>query len=675
MSPAMTIGPNPFTPIPGMDHGQAPSDRDTVDPPENTAMPQPPDPDETGVNPSAERPFAAILDARLARRRMLHGVIGGLVGMALPARVGLASGVSSLTFPEIAPGVRPDHAVAAGYTAQVLIRWGDPVLPGAPAFDPARQSAAAQAMQFGTNNDFQVFLPLPPGSNGSEHGLLWLNHEYPQAHMMFPGLNERTSPAQVTREQVDIEMRAVGGSLVEVRREAGAWKVILGPLNRRITAETPIRIAGPAAGHPRMQTGYDPSGTRALGTLANCAGGTTPWGTVLTAEENFDFSFVGPATTGPEAANHKRIGLRGEARQGWGRFHDRFDLTKEPNEPNRFGWIVEIDPHDPASVPIKRTALGRFKHEGAETTLAADGRVVLYSGDDQRNEYLYRFVSRDRFNPSDRAADRDLLDHGTLSVARFLDDGTLAWERLVFGEGPLTPANGFHSQADVVIETRRAADLMQATPMDRPEDVETNPANGKVYVVLSNNAERTTPDRANPRVRNRYGHILELAPPMVDGRADHAAERFGWDMFLLAGNPAVAEHGARYGGPVSETGWLACPDNIAFDRRGRIWIATDQGGEQVRLGIGDGLWAADTEGPGRAVPRRFFRVPTGAEMCGPAFTPDSRTLFVAVQHPAGDDRGSGFDTPTSRWPDFQDGMPPRSSVVVITKDDGGEIGG
>lgn len=638
-------------------------------------MSRTPDQDDASVNRSPERPFATIMQVRLARRGVMRSLLGGAVGMALPAAAARSAEGSSLTFPETAPGVRPDHAVAEGYSTQVLIRWGDPILPDAPAFDPAHQNAAAQAGQFGVNNDFLVFLPLPFGSTGSDHGLLWLNHEYPQAHMMFPGLVEKGSETQVTREQVDIEMRAVGGSLMEIRRQAGAWTVVRGPLNRRVTAETPIRIAGPAAGHKRMQTSYDPTGTQARGTLANCAGGTTPWGTVLTAEENFDAVFMGPANTGPEAGNFARIGLRGRPRQGWGRFHDRFDLAKEPNEPNRFGWIVEIDPRDPASVPIKRTALGRFRHEGAETTLSADGRVVLYSGDDQANEYLYRFITRDRFNPDNRAANRDLLDHGTLSVARFLDDGTLVWERLVFGEGPLTPANGFHSQADVVIETRRAADLLKATPMDRPEDVETNRVNGKVYVALSNNRERTTPDKANPRPRNTFGHIVELAPPLVAGRPDHGADRFTWDIFLLAGDPGNAEHQARYGGPVSASGWLACPDNIAFDGSGRIWIATDQGAVQQRLGIGDGIWAADTEGPGRAIPRRFFRAPTGAEVCGPAFTPDSRTFFVAVQHPAGDDRDASFDAPTTRWPDFQDGTPPRSAVVVITKNDGGVIGG
>jgi secreted PhoX family phosphatase len=371
------------------------------------------------------------------------------------------------------------------------------------------------------------------------------------------------------------------------------------------------------------------------------------------------------------------MGLAGKANHGWARFHDRFDLQKTPNEPNRFGWVVEIDPYDPNSTPVKRTSLGRYKHEAATTALTPDGRVVVYSGDDQRFEYLYRFVSRDRFNPDDRAANKDLLDHGTNSVARFNDDGGVEWLPLVFGEGPLTPANGFRNQADIVIDIRRAADLVKATPMDRPEDVEPSPTTGKVYVVLTNNTSRKAAqvDKANPRADNKYGQILELTPPDRDGKPDHAAATFQWDMFIMAGNPADPAHGARYGEGISPSGWLACPDNIAFDARGRLWIATDQGEQQSVNGIGDGIWACDTSGPGRAVTRMFFRTPTGAEMCGPAFTPDDRSLFVAVQHPANDDPTTTYATPSTRWPDFQEGMPPRPSVVSIVKRDGGVIGG
>ncbi len=636
--------------------------------------------DETGVNLSREPSFQSIL----ARRGVLRGVLGtlaaGAVGGAAKAggtaRAASAAGVSSLTFPEVSHGPRPDHAVAEGYDARVLIRWGDKVLVDAPDFDPTDQTAAAQAAQFGYNNDFQAFMPLPIGGDGSDHGLLWVNHEYAEPHMMFPGVNDKAMAASLTEAQVDVTMAAVGGSVVEVTRQGAAWRTASGAANRRITATTTIRLSGPAAGSDRMRTVADPAGVRVAGMIGNCAGGVTPWGTILTCEENFDTYFSGDPTRGPEAASYQRIGMSGKAPLGWARFHDRFDLGKEPNEPNRFGWVVEIDPYDPTSTPVKRTALGRFKHEAANTALTPDGRVVVYSGDDQRFEYLYRFVSRDEFDPTDRAANRDLLDHGTLSVARFGDDGSVQWLPLVFGEGPITAANGFYGPADVMIDARRAADLMKATPMDRPEDVEPNPVTGKVYVVLTNNNQRKEDqtNAANPRANNLYGHILEMTPPDRDGKPDHGAERFSWDVFIAAGNPGEPAHKAAYGGELSPSGWFACPDNIAFDSAGRLWIASDQGEAQAKYGIGDGLWACDTSGPGRAVSRMFYRTPSGAEMCGPAFTPDCRSLFVVVQHPASDDKGSTYEKPSTRWPDFSDAMPPRPSVVSIVKRDGGVIG-
>ncbi|AWV23472.1 dTDP-glucose 4,6-dehydratase [Roseomonas mucosa] len=646
--------------------------------------------DEIGVNVSPEPDFQTVLGRRLVRRSFFRGVLGAAtvasLGSALPgSRPALAAGsvpagqdqrLSSLTFPEIQHGPRPDLAVAEGYEARVLIRWGDKVLPGAPEFDPHRQTAAAQAQQFGYNNDFQAFLPLPRGSASSDHGLLWVNHEYPEAQMMFPSLDAKTMGDALTREQVDVTMQSIGGSVVEVRRQDGAWQVVLGPQNRRITATTSMRISGPAAGDTRLRTGADPEGRSVLGMIGNCAGGVTPWGTILTCEENFDTYFSGDATKGPEAAAWKRMGLNGKSNQGWARFHDRFDLAKEPNEPNRFGWVVEIDPYDPDSTPVKRTALGRFKHEAATTALTPEGHVAVYTGDDQRFEYLYRFVSRDRYDPQNREANRDLLDHGTLSVARFGDDGQVEWLPLVFGEGPLTPENGFRSAADVMIDVRRAADLLRATPMDRPEDVEPNPVTGRVYVVLTNNNQRKADqlDKANPRAKNLYGQILEMTPPDRNGKPDHGAARFAWEMFIMAGNPEIEEHHASYGAGVSPSGWFACPDNIAFDGQGRLWIATDQGEQQSANGIGDGIWACDTTGRGRAVTRMFFRTPTGAEMCGPVFTPDSRGFFVAVQHPANDDPTTTYAAPTTRWPDFRDDMPPRPSVVSIVRKDGGVIG-
>ncbi|MBY0335227.1 MAG: PhoX family phosphatase, partial [Acetobacteraceae bacterium] len=581
-------------------------------------------------------------------------------------------GPSTLTFPELRHGWSQTDAVAEGHERHVVIRWGDPVLPGAPPFDPSNLTAAAQAMQFGANNDFLAVLPPERGGRVTDRAILWANHEYSSTRLMFPGFGASAAArANITAAQTGVEMMAHGGSIVEIERAEGRWRPAQGGrLNRRITAETPMRIAGPAAGHPRMRTSADPAGTRVLGMLNNCAGGVTPWGTILTCEENINFYFGHlPADEALRPAL-RRYGMVGSPAYHWFRHVPRFDLAREPNEPNRFGWVVEIDPYDPTSTPIKRTALGRFKHEGAATTLAPDGRVVVYMGDDERFDYVYRFVTARPWNPA--APERDLLDEGTLSVARFDAGGTMRWLPLVHGQGPLTPANGFHSQADVVIEARRAADLLEATPMDRPEDVEANPVTGRVYVMLTNNTARRAEqvNAANPRAANAHGHVVELVPPTEGGRPDHAAETMRWTIFLRGGRPGI-DAGAQYHRAVSDSGWLSCPDNCAFDSRGRIWISTD--GAQGAAGVADGIYVADTVGPGRALTRLFYQGPTGCEICGPWVTEDDSTLFLAIQHP-GEDPGSTFDEPSTRWPDFADGVPPRASVIAITKRGGGPLG-
>jgi uncharacterized protein len=349
-------------------------------------------------------------------------------------------------------------------------------------------------------------------------------------------------------------------------------------------------------------------------------------------------------------------------------------VAKEPNEPHRFGWMVEYDPYDPNSVPLKRTALGRLKHEGATTIVNKDGRLVVYTGDDERFDYLYKYVSNGTYDQAAGIANGALFDDGTLYVAKF-DGDKLHWLPLIQGEGPLTAENGFPSQAEVLIFTRKAADLVGATPMDRPEDVEPNPVNGRVYVALTNNTRRKAEqvDGPNPRAENAHGQVIELVPPGEGGDADHAATEFGWNMLLLAGDPAKEGSGAMYG--KGSEAWFSSPDNVAIDPAGRLWIATDQGDAQAKNNIPDGMYCCDVEGAGRAVVKFFFAVPRGAEMCGPEFTPDGRTLFVAPQHPGElADFASTFEKPATRWPDFQDGMPPRPSVVVITKDDGGLIG-
>jgi len=648
--------------------------------------------EDIGTNPSANSEFRDVLAARLSRRNLLAGLgaTATLAALATPAAtlLGRAAHAAAMNFgfAEIAHGVDETHHVAPGYSAEVLLRWGDPVLPDAPAFDPMKQTAAAQARQFGYNCDFIGYAPLPMGSNAADHALLCVNHEYTSEEVMFPGLGGEQDAkgvefARMTPELVDIEIAAHGASIVEIRKVGGNWQPVAGStLNRRVTGATAMAIAGPAAGHARMKTKADPTGRQVLGMLNNCAGGMTPWGTYLTAEENFHGYFWGKLADGDaQAASFKRYGLPGNW-YAWGKWHDRFDVTKEPNEANRFGWIVEIDPYDPASVPVKRTALGRFKHEGAETVVNNDGRVVLYSGDDERGEYLYKFVTEGRFNPADRNANRDLLDRGTLYVARFDADGSLHWLPLVFGQGPLTAANGFAGQGDVVIDTRRAADLLGATKMDRPEDVDPNPKTGKVYLMLTNNTSRKAgqEDAANPRADNVYGHIVEIVTPGMD----HTATVAKWNILIQCGDPKDPDHKAKWGPETTENGWFGSPDNCTVDGAGRLWVSTDQGGAWPKSGTADGVWAVETEGPARGSSRMFFRVPVGAEMCGPKFAPDDRTLFVAVQHPATDGvkaykpfgRESTFEDPATRWPDFKPGMPPRPSVVAITKNDGGTIG-
>lgn len=615
-----------------------------------------------GFSPS----IGALIERRFPRRVALG--MAAAAGMAPAAR---GQDASTLTFTPLAHGRDHTHHVVAGYDVQVLIRWGDPVLSGAPTFDPHRPSVAAQEMQLGYNCDYLNFKPLPRGSANADHGVLVINHEYTNTNLIFPGLGAgRAAASRANAEQSEIEQAAHGFSVVEIRRADGRWSVVRdSAYNRRVTGTTPIALSGPAAGHALLCTNADPTGTRVLGTLSNCAGGDTPWGTVLTAEENIDNCFGGDPAGLPNEAMYHRYGIRGQPTYAWSRHQDRFDVTKEPHEPHRFGWIVEFDPYDPAATPVKRTALGRFKHECCEHALAADGRVVFYMGDDQRMNYVYKFVTARPWNPANPAANRDLLDDGTLYVARFDAGGSVAWLPLAHGQGPLTAANGFASQAEVLVFARKAADLLSATPMDRPEDVQANPVTGRVYVVMTYDETRKPEavNAANPRGPNPHGHIIEITNP----GGDHGATTGEWTIFIAAGRPGV-DAGTRYNPQASGSDWLSGPDNINFDRQGRMLIATD--GQMAATGLAEGLYFTDTTGPGRGLPRLFFLAPTGAEICGVALIPDDTTLFLAIQHP-GEDRGSSFDNPSTRWPDFQDGAPPRPSVIAITKRAGGPIGG
>ncbi len=590
---------------------------------------------------------------------------------AATAEPTMAPAASDFTFSAIppSPATKDETVVPAGYTVATLLRWGDPLTPDAPEFDVNNQTAEAQAKQFGYNCDFIGFLPLPEGSSASDKGLLVVNHEYTNPELMFPGY----TPGDPTQDQVDVEIEAHGVSVVELQRNAqGEWSYNKGSqYNRRLTGTTPMTISGPAADHEWLKTGADPTGKDIRGTLNNCAAGKTPWGTVITAEENFHQYFAnldGLPDDDPRKAVHKRYGIPAEASERvWEKYHDRFDATKEPNESFRHGWAVELDPYDPTMTPIKRTWLGRFRHEAQTFAIAPSGRVAVYTGDDARFEYAYKFVTSGTYKASDRQANMRLMDDGMLYVAKFNDDGTGEWLPLEFGKGPLTEANGFTSQGDVLIKTRLAADALGATKMDRPEDIEPNPVNKKVYMVMTNNSDRgkegkAGPDAANPRAENKFGHIIEV----TEGGDDYAATTFTWEIFMLCGDP---EDDSTYfaGFDKSKVSPIAAPDNVTFDLNGNLWIATD--GQSGALKLNDGLFAVPVEGPGRGHLQQFFASVAGSEVCGPEFTPDNKSLFLAIQHPG---EGGTFEEPISSWPDGA--QPARPSVIAIRADNGGVIG-
>ena len=618
-------------------------------------------------NNSGNEPFAAILNRRISRRSLVRATIAGAPLLALSTSPlgsqifgsaplsGKADAASSTIGLQSIPHDNEDSInIAEGYTSNVVIRWGDAVVPGAPAFNLNGQTAESAAKQFGFNCDYNGFFPLLPGQ--SRRGLLGVNHEYTSGAEMFPGYDADN----VTAEQAAIEIASHGLSVVEVTRgDDGSWTYDPSSShNFRITGETPMSLTGPGAGSVYTITNADPTGVDVLGMFNNCSGGRTPWGTILTAEENFNQYFAN-ASDDTRAA---RYGIpEAGSRRHWEDFTDRFDMNIEPNEPNRHGYLVEIDPYDPSFTPRKHTAMGRFKHEAASVTLSDDGRAVVYSGDDQRFDYVYKFISNDRYNIFNRSANLDLLSSGTLFAAKFNDDGSGEWLPLVAGSPPLHT----WTNAGIATFTRLAADAVGATPMDRPEDIEVNPINHRVYIALTNNTQRAEDavNGANPRGPNTHGHILEL----TENGGDAASRRFTWDIFILCGDPSDSEQETYFAGfEKSELDSISAPDNLAVDANGNLWISTD--GQPSKLGQADAIYVVPTAGPERGRIRRFMTGVPDGEMAGPEFTPDFGTLFVSVQHPG---EAGGLDEPTSTWPD---GEFPRPSVVAAYKDDGGVVG-
>jgi hypothetical protein len=562
-------------------------------------------------------------------------------------------------------------------------------------FEPG--AATEQSGAFGASCDGMGVIPI------DENRLaVCVNHETPEMGRIFPGWTdasrERTASEFIREhpEAVAVMRASVGVSVLELERTGADWKFVSdSPLNRRITADTPVEFAGPAARHPWLG-GSDAAPGTGLGTFGNCAAGATPWGTYLTAEENTNDFFGNGAEAAFEPllarANERFRMRRGPSLFRWEVVDDRFDHAKFPAESMKFGWIVEIDPLNPGRAIKKRTALGRFRHEGATIVLNGENRPVVYMGDDAGFEYFYKFVSNRSYDPANPGNTDDLLDDGTLYVARLNDDGSGDWLPLAYGRHEaLTEANDFFSQADVVLRCREAADLVGATPLDRPEDVAVHPRDGRVYLACTQGTQRglnrplppdaeegaepepfPAADGANPRGPNPYGHILEF----TEAGDDAVADRFGWEVFILAGDPGerglastviagrIGSAVAYYAGRADSTGLspFACPDNLGFDADGNLWIVTD--GAQPK-GNNNGCFVCRTDGPDRGIVKQFMSGPVGAEVSGCTFAPDGQTLFLTIQHPGS---GSTIEMPSSHWPDGGDSQP-RSSLIAIRPQD------
>jgi secreted PhoX family phosphatase len=678
----------------------------------------------------ADTPHIQDLIAERLSRRALLGGGAGIAGLALAGCATMEAEPPGAGFAAVAPTNADAVTVPAGYSARTLIAWGDPLFEGAGPLDLDALTRAEQERRFGQNNDMLAIFPARPGFPWATTGstfILCANHEYFEPSLMWPGLSD---PRGLDAARTEAMMASMGVTVMAVQEDKArrAWRVVTDPrpgagVNRRITPFTPVAFTGPAANHPWIEAAGaafraaegGPAGTIPCGTLANCAGGYTPWGTYLTSEENFDFYFSNsnPAANAALASDPAVAADQRSYRYPLTRAGNplplpaQFDLARNPMAASLYGWNVEIDPYDPASIPKKRTALGRRKGECATTALTRDGRVAVYSGDDQANEFVYKFVSAGRFDPTNRAANMDLLDEGVLYAARLAADGTGVWVALTAeaANAAAAAANAparFRDQGDVCVRAREAARLLGATPMDRPEDVEAVRdsawvGQGSVLIACTANLTGTTGAPGNPRradpsagdaaLRNVTGHILRFDE--ADG--DCGALRFAWDIFVLAGDPAVQGAATnRAGQPVltdvsvngapTFTGdRFANPDNFCLDRRGNIWISTDNS-DATFADCNDQIMMTRATAAPRTI-KRFLAGPVGAEICGPLMSLDERTLFAAIQHPGeGDTKGGdwrvarferGEKTPPSRFPD---GGWPRSAVVYVTKDDGGLIG-
>ncbi|WP_245627403.1 PhoX family protein [Kribbia dieselivorans] len=622
-------------------------------------------------NTSDNEYFGDIVAANASRRSVLKtgglmvavgglaaatsGVLGAEPAAAAPA--GKVAKKSPFGFEKLpfVPAATDKVVVPEGFEWSTIIAWGDPLWSDVPAFDVTKQTAAKQARQFGYNNDYVGLFR----TKNNNRAVLVVNHEYVNPEFMF---SDFTSVDTMSEEQLRITMAAHGMTVVEVERKnpESHWTYVKdAKLNRRIDAHSEFELVGPVRGHALVKTSADPTGSLVLGTVNNCAGGETPWGTVLSGEENFHGYFKPAAAP---TAEQKRYGITDPYMPHWFQIEKRWDLNQEPNEVNRFGWVVEIDPMDPTARPKKLTAMGRFKHEGAEAVVAKDGHVVVYSGDDERFEYAYKFVSKGTFITGNDTHNRTLLHEGDLYVAKFTGDGLGDGEHDGTGQWlPLTKDGksmvAGMSYEEVLLFTRLAADKVGPTKMDRPEDFEPSPVTDSVYMALTNNTRRAPGaiDEANPRPNNKHGHVMEIS-----NTKGHSSDTFNWKIVMLCGDP---NDPTTYfnGYDKSQVSAISCPDNVAFDSKGNLWVATD--GAPGTLGKCDGMYLFPLEGPEKGHLQQFISVPAGAENCGPFISWDDRTVLTAVQHP-GELNGATYSQPASLFP-YKGDPVPRPGVIMV----------
>ncbi len=592
----------------------------------------------------------------MERRLFLKGsALGSMVAFFASSNLSAAmlKDKDLLGFKAVSASTQDKVIVPQGYEAKVLISWGDPLFSKAKPYDENKiidMNAVKNAhLVFGDDNDGMSFFPL-----SKNRGILAVNNEYINPEIMFNHHGKNLS-----KEDILYEQASVGVSILEIEKKGDDWTVVLdSKYNRRIDANTKMQVSGAAKKEVLKNEKF------VHGTFANCANGQTPWGTYITCEENFD-DFFGSLDENLEFNDSlKRYGFNKTSLYGWEKFDERFDLAKNMDEANRFGWIVEINPFDAQSTPVKRTSLGRFKHENAEIIVEKDGSVIVYMGDDEMNEFIYKFVSKHKYK---KGADTSkILDEGILYVGQFNGNvgdfkGQGKWIALEYGKNSLNEKNGFKSQAQVLINTRLAASIVGATPMDRCEWIASHKQSGskEVFATLTNNKNRQEPNAANPRTKNVYGQILKWMP-----KNSHKDDDFTWEIFVLAGNPDNQQGLYKGSNNITSENKFNSPDGLKFDRDGRLWIQTDgsYSNKDEYESMGNNCMLAANPKTGEI--RRFLTGPIACELTGIAFSEDYTTMFVGIQHPGEGLKGSTFPY----------GKTPRSSVMMIRKLDGGVIG-